>query len=202
MFKKLLGFMNRNVKNISVGCLTILVMSLVVFSAYNALKTGSEGEIVDEIVNEYPSVEQTSTSQTIVFVNPVENGKIYKEYADDKLLEDKTTGYWQTHQGIDYTAPAGSKVFAVCDGVIESIKNDMMDGTVITLKISDDVKVVYKSLSENVSVKEGDSVKSGDEIAFVGSNMTEKADGAHLHLEMYEKGVLVNPTGYFAEENK
>ena len=202
MFRKIYGFVKRNIKDIGIGCLVVFVLSMISFSAYNALQTGSQGEVVDEITNEYPPVEPTGSSSTVVFVSPVENGTVYKEYADDKLLEDKTTGYWQTHQAIDYTASAGSKVFAVCDGVVESVKNDMMDGTVITLKINDEIKVVYKSLAENVLVKEGDSVKSGEQIAVIGTNMTEKADGVHLHLEMYEKGKLVNPTGYFAEENK
>ena len=90
----------------------------------------------------------------------------------------------------------------VCDGTIESVKNDMMDGMVITLKISDEIKVVYKSLTEDVLVKEGDKVKSGEEIGVVGTNMTEKADGVHLHFEMYENGKLVNPIGYFSDDNK
>ncbi len=202
MFKRFIGCIKDNLKNIGIGCLIITVMSMITISAYTALVGGTEGEITDEISNEYPPIEQTGSQSTIVFVNPVENGTVQKEYADDKLLEDKTSGYWQTHQGIDYSAPAGSKIYAVCDGTIESIKNDMMDGTVITLKISDDIKVVYKSLSEEVVVKEGDTVKAGDQIAVIGTNMTEKADGVHLHLEMYENGVLVNPSGYFSEDNK
>lgn len=202
MIKKVLSFIKGNAKNIAVGCCVILVLSMITLSAYSALVDGEQGGVVDEIQNEYPVIEPTNSSDPIMFVAPLENGSVYKEYADDKLLEDKTTGYWQTHQAIDYVAPVGSKIYAVCDGTIESVKNDMMDGTVITLKISDDVKVVYKSLSEDVSVKEGDKVKSGDVIGVVGTNMTEKADGVHLHFEMYEKGKLVNPTGYFSEENK
>lgn len=202
MFRRFINCIKDNLKNIGIGSLIIVVLSMITISAYSALQTGPQGDVVDEITNEYPPVTPTGTSKTIVFVNPVENGSVHKEYADDKLLEDKTTGYWQTHQGIDYSAPTGSKVFAVCDGTIESVKTDMMDGTVITLKINDDIKVVYKSLSDNVVVKEGDKVKSGEHIAMVGTNMTEKADGVHLHLEMYEKGKLINPTGYFVEDNK
>ena len=200
MFKKIGLFFKRNIKNIGIGVAAVFVLSLIVLSAYTSLKTG--GELTDEIVNEYPNVEQTSSSETVVFVNPVENGTVHKEYADDKLLEDKTTGYWQTHQAIDYVANKDAKIYAVCDGTIESVKNDMMDGTTITLKINDDLKVVYKSMSEDVQVKEGDKVKSGDVIGKIGTNMKEKADGVHLHFEMYEKDKLIDPTGYFAENNK
>lgn len=201
MFKRMISFVKSNLKNISIASIAILALTVVSVSAYNAL-AGGNGEVVDQITNEYPPIEQTSSNKTIIFENPVENGKVMKEYVDDKLVEDKTTGYWQTHQAIDYAAPTGSKIYAVCDGEVESVKNDMMDGTTITLKITEDIKVVYKSMAENVSVKEGDKVKSGDELGTIGTNMTEKADGVHLHLEMYEKGVLINPMGYFGEENK
>lgn len=202
MFNKILNFMKRNARNISIACLVIFTFGVVAFAAYDSLSPAGSGDVVDEIVNEYPPVTPTGGNGTVVFVNPVENGTLSKEYADDKLLEDKTSGYWQTHQAIDYSASKGAKIYAVCDGTIESIKNDMMDGTVITLKINDNLKVVYKSLAEEVVVKEGDKVKSGDQIAVIGTNMTEKADGLHLHLEMYENGKLINPTGYFSEDNK
>ena len=72
-----------------------------------------------------------------------------------------------------------------------------MEGLVITLKISDSLKVVYKSLAATALVEEGDTVKTGQEIGVVGTSVTEKAEGVHLHLEVYENNKLINQNNYF-----
>ena len=66
------------------------------------------------------------------------------------------------------------------------------------IKITDDLVVVYKGLSSDIAVKEGDTVKKGQEIGKATSMLTEKADGVHLHLELLEKNKLVDPTDYFS----
>ena len=84
-------------------------------------------------------------------------------------------------------------VMKIFDGTIEKVENSMMDGTIVTLKINDNLRVVYKSLSESY-VETGDKVKAGAKLRKVGTNVTEKAEGVHLHLEVKEKDKLVDPT--------
>ena len=57
--------------------------------------------------------------------------------------------------------------------------------------------MVYKGLSSNISVKEGDKLTKGAVIGTVTSFLAEKADGIHLHLELFKKDVLIDPTEYF-----
>jgi murein DD-endopeptidase MepM/ murein hydrolase activator NlpD len=89
-------------------------------------------------------------------------------------------------------------VKAVFDGKIVKIENSMMNGTVVHLKVSDSLTVVYKGLGSNVSVKEGDVVKKGAKIGRIVGFLAEKADGVHLHLEVLKDKKLVDPTEYFS----
>ncbi len=184
-------------------CLTtILTLTIIGLAAFYSLN--GEEEIVttpvDNIIEE-PSL-PTSTTEPIVFLSPLENINITKNYAEDYLLEDSTTGVWQTHQGIDFAAADGDAVLAVYSGTIESVVNDIMEGLVVTLKVSDNIKVVYKSLSSDALVSEGDQVKAGQQIGTVATNVTEKAEGVHLHLEVWQDKKLVDPNLYFSFTDK
>lgn len=90
----------------------------------------------------------------------------------------------------------GSVVKAVYDGKVVKVETTTLEGGVVTIEQTDGLIAVYKSLSE-IKVKEGDNVKSGDEIGKVDSVMIiESADGAHLHLEMKKSGEYVDPMAY------
>lgn len=114
----------------------------------------------------------------------------------DKLVYNATLKQWRTHNGVDFTAPVGSAVKAVYDGKVVKVETTTLEGGVVTIEQTDGLIAVYKSLSE-IKVKEGDNVKSGDEIGKVDSVMIiESADGAHLHLEMKKSGEYVDPMAY------
>ena len=113
----------------------------------------------------------------------------------------KTTGIWQTHQAIDFACADGTDAKAVYSGEVESVVSSMMAGTIVTLKINDKLKVIYKSLAESY-VESGDKVAVGAVIGKVGTNVTEKAEGVHLHLEVQEDGKLVDPNNYFTFGDK
>ena len=197
-FRKIEVFMKRNALALIVAFTTVLALSVVALSAYFSVKNAQDQQtILDNTENATPT-----NSQTVIFVDPLDQITISKEYAADHLLEDKTTGIWQTHQAIDFAAKDGDQVKAVCSGTIEKINNSMMDGMVVTLKISDSLRVIYKSMSSDVVISEGDKVKAGDIIGKVGTNVTEKAEGIHLHLEVEENGKLIDPNIYFNFSDK
>ena len=83
-------------------------------------------------------------------------------------------------------------------GVVEKIENSMMNGTTVYLRVSDELVVVYKGLSSNLQVKEGDRLEKGRVIGTITSFLAEKADGVHLHLELLKDNKLINPTEYFS----
>jgi len=197
-FRKIKNFFKRNSYAIAVSICVLLVLTMISVTALTYVND-DENQVINQEQN--PEVPVDSDG-LVVFTLPIENGQIYKEYAEDRLLEDKTTGFWQTHQAIDFVATEGTKVLAVYDGTIEKVENSMMDGLVITIKHSNNLKSIYKCLGDEALVSEGDTVTAGQEIGVVATNLTEKADGAHLHFELYENDKIVDPTPYFSDEGK
>lgn len=213
-FLKAKYFIKRNIYPITVTLCTALMIGIIAISAYTSIVSSTEDKN-NVIVTDNPIVDNVSDGDDkkdesdepgtvvtnpdpIIFDLPFENATVSKEYADDKLLYDATTKFWCTHQGIDFACSEGQKVVAIYDGTVTKIENSMMNGTVVYIKITDELVVVYKGLSSDVSVKEGDTVKKGQEIGSVTSMLLEKADGVHLHLELLQKETLIDPTEYFS----
>lgn len=197
--RKIKNFFKRNSYALAVSFCVVLAITLIGITAANYVSQDGDKTVNNN--DDIPSI-PTVNEEIVVFDLPISGGEISKEYAEDHLLEDGTTGIWQTHQAIDFKASEGTKVLAVYDGKVEKVEHSMMDGMVITISHSKNLKSVYKCLSEDALVKEGDFVKKGQEIGAVGENLTEKADGAHLHFELYEGDKLVDPTPYFADMGK
>ncbi len=116
----------------------------------------------------------------------------------------QTLNNYFVHAGLDFMADAGTEVLAVEDGVVESIyKDDILLGTEIVIAHADGVKSKYRFVTEKEGLKVGDSVKKGDIIAVVAeATGNEYKDGAHLHFEITENGVKVDPTTYLTLEEK
>ncbi len=210
-------FFRRNVYPITLTVCAVLVLGIITISAYSSIKASNQelaqtnNPVVETETTPQPDDNTTEMGGSagvvpepskpvavqIVFDKPLENSEILKDYTDSKLVYDSTTKLWCTHQGIDFSAIEGQDVKAVYDGVISKVENTMMYGTIVYLKISDELTVVFKGLSSNIQVKEGDSVKKGQVIGKVTSFLAEKADGIHLHLEVLKAEKLANPNEYF-----
>ncbi len=85
------------------------------------------------------------------------------------------------HFGLDFAAPAGTPVYAPADGVIEYAKYKKGYGKFMLLNHPFGFKTAYGHLSR-FAKEEGDFVKKGDLIAYVGN--TGRSTGAHLHYEV------------------
>jgi murein DD-endopeptidase MepM/ murein hydrolase activator NlpD len=98
---------------------------------------------------------------------------------------------------LDFFAEEGTKVFAVYDGVIESVGQDFLTGTTITIDHGNGLKTVYNSLADGDNVVVGQRVKSGDVIGEVSlTNRQEYGEGAHLHFQVFENGEVIDPAKY------
>ena len=85
------------------------------------------------------------------------------------------------HTGLDFSAPTGSPIHAVANGVVTSTGYDGSYGnkTVITL---DDGTELWFCHQSSFLVNVGDTVRGGEIIGTVGS--TGNSTGPHLHLEV------------------
>ena len=112
---------------------------------------------------------------------------------------DPFTGESQFHTGLDVAAPAGTPVLAAADGVvtIANATDSWGYGYGFYVKIQHpgtEFATLYAHCSA-ISVFEGQEVKKGEVIGYVGT--TGYSSGNHLHFEVIESGVVVDPLGFF-----
>lgn len=97
---------------------------------------------------------------------------------------------WRAHNGVDYSAPAGTAVRAVGDGVVESAGRQNGYGNVVQLLHGGGKATVYAHLSR-IDVRVGQRVDQGQRVGAVGA--TGWATGPHLHFELRINGQYQDP---------
>lgn len=103
-----------------------------------------------------------------------------------------------SHQGIDYTVPEDTRVFATADGTVKDvILKRTSSGKSIVINHGNGYETVYNHLNET-KVKKGQRVRRGDIIALTGN--TGLSLSPHLHYEVRFNGMRVDPIHYFFME--
>lgn len=142
-------------------------------------------------------------NDAITFYNPLLTCSVAKDYNDKNLVYNTTLKQWEAHKGVCFTAPENSEVFAVLDGTVEDVYSNYLNGTVVVINHGGNLKTSYGSLKEDVAVKVGDVVSKGDVIGRVGvTGNSELNLGNHLHFEVIENSVKVDPMSYLNMGNK
>jgi murein DD-endopeptidase MepM/ murein hydrolase activator NlpD len=99
---------------------------------------------------------------------------------------------WRAHQGVDYAAPAGTRVRAVGDGVVEFAGQQNGYGNIVILRHDATRTTAYGHLrSFGSGIRTGARVAQGDTIGLVGQSGW--ATGPHLHYEFRVSGAARNP---------
>ena len=145
------------------------------------------------------SLESQGGSQPSDFIKPIqdENASIANPFSMDKLIYSVTLDQYMTHCGIDIAAPEDTQVVAVAAGTVTAVYEDDRYGTSVEITHSNDIVTVYSNLSTAEMVEVGDVVQSGQIIGGVGSTgLFESLEPAHLHFEMIECGVYINPADH------
>jgi len=97
----------------------------------------------------------------------------------------------EEHYAIDLVTKPNETVRATLDGTVIFATWNPSTGNVIVLQHNNNTVSIYKH-NAVLFKKAGDFVKAGDAIAIVG-NSGELTTGAHLHFEIWEDGLAVNP---------
>lgn len=130
------------------------------------------------------------------YIWPVQ-GELERTHSSEELNYDVTLHDWRTHEGVDITAPLGSSVSASHSGTVQSIAEDELYGTVLTLDHGDGTCSVYANLAATPAVNVGDWVEPGDIIGSVGDTaLCEIGQGTHLHFAILSDGQSVDPLNY------
>ena len=203
----------------AIGCAAVLLAIIVVAIAVSSGSTvdtpvGATSETSEQVSetgkldSEQPGTSEKpgSEDEPVItvpegMIMPVSVVNVSNEYG---FYHNQTLNSYYEHKGLDFVAEVGTEVFAVEDGVVESIyKEDILTGTEIVLVHDDGLKSVYRFVTEAEGLKVGDIVAKGEVIATVAeANGEEYKDGAHLHLEIVKDGVSVDPNTYLTLEEK
>ena len=102
----------------------------------------------------------------------------------------------QFHKGIDFDANVGDAVMSVADGVVSFAGSRSGYGMTIEVDHGNGYVTRYAHNSR-LTVKAGDLVRAGEQVAKAGSS--GRSTGAHVHFEVWENGNVVNPRKFLSD---
>ena len=97
---------------------------------------------------------------------------------------------WRAHNGVDYSAPTGTPVRVVGDGIVTLAGRQNGYGNVVQVQHAQGRSTLYAHLSR-IDVRQGQRVEQGQSIGAVGA--TGWATGPHLHFEFRVNGQFQDP---------
>lgn len=110
-------------------------------------------------------------------------------------------GFWNFHEGCDWTRKAGTPVRAAESGVVIANFFTSLKGNQLHVRnILTGRTTKYNMLQEKPPLGIGSTVEEGDVIAKVGSSGTAST-GPHLHFEVWVNGAHVDPFKYITGLN-
>ena len=195
----------------AIGCAAVLVAIIVVaIVVSNVSKVDTPAANLNsstvDTPTDLPQDPKPDENEPVVtlpegMISPVETVSVLHDYG---FYHNQTLNSYYEHEGIDFTASAGTAVMAAESGVVESIyKDDILLGTEIVVDHGNGLKTVYRFVSEAEGLQVGDKVEKGEIIASVAeASGNEYKDGAHLHFEIVQNGKSVDPTLHLTLEEK
>lgn len=93
----------------------------------------------------------------------------------------------RTHEGIDIFAPDGTPVLAAAAGVVVGRDSSALGGLALYQRDLDQRTIYFYGHLQGyrAGLKEGDLVRQGDPIAYVGQTGNVPPDTPHLHFSVY-----------------
>ena len=186
---------------IALGCAAVLLAAAIIITSVALASRDNQLNHSDTTQGGSSDDDQDVINTPEEFGMPVEVVSISNEYG---FYYNQTLNNYYEHTGVDFSAAAGTEVFAARSGKIESIyTSDVLVGTQSIIDHGDGIKTVYEYVEAKEGLKAGDEVKKGDVIATVAeANGKEYKDGPHLHFEVFENNATVDPAKYLTFEEK
>ena len=148
----------------------------------------------EEPEEEAPPVEAAAELLPQV-VSPLD-GTTVTVFSMSELLYDETMADWRTHEGLDIQAAEGDAVKTAAAGEVTSVTRDELMGTTVCITHSGGYVTRYSSLQENPPISQGQQLKAGDIVGYVGTAAAEATMGPHLHFAVEKDGTLIDPKEY------
>lgn len=124
-------------------------------------------------------------------------GRISSIYGSQRIMNGVPGN---AHNALDIANKEGTKITAPADGIILLTHEDMfLSGKTVLIGHGQDVVTSYIHMSK-ITVKEGQTVKKGQEIGHIG--MTGRATGPHLHWVVSWKNKRIDPQVFLKNSEK
>jgi murein DD-endopeptidase MepM/ murein hydrolase activator NlpD len=123
---------------------------------------------------------------------PLAGGKD-RVVSDFGRRQDPIGGGNEYHTGIDIDGWKGERVYAADSGVVVYAGSKGGYGNMVMIDHGSGLITLYAHLS-SIVVRAGQKASKGSTIGYVGSS--GYSTGSHLHFEVREDGVQVDPTNY------
>ncbi len=132
---------------------------------------------------------------SIPAIQPINNKDLRRVGSHFGMRMDPFYKVKKFHEGIDFTAPVGTEIYATGNGTILMAGRDQGGyGNEIVIDHGYSYKTVYAHLSR-IFVRPGQQVLRGQVIGYVGN--TGKSTSPHLHYEVRKNGIAINPVYFF-----
>ena len=137
---------------------------------------------------------QETRMENIPAIQPVLNKDLKRMASGYGWRVDPVYHVRRFHEGMDFTAPVGTDIFATGNGIVTYAGWRQGYGETIEIDHGFNYATRYAHCSK-LMVRVGQKVKRGDVIALVGN--TGKSTGPHLHYEVHQNGHPVDPRNYY-----
>ena len=152
-----------------------------------------QSKSLDEILK--LAKEKNKLLAAIPAIQPVKNEQMKHIASGFGYRSDPFTKVRKMHEGMDFTAPTGTPIYATGDGVVIAADNSKSGyGNHIEIRHGYGYLTLYGHLSK-FKCRAGQKVKRGDIIGYVGS--TGRSEAPHLHYEVHKDGKVVNPINFY-----
>lgn len=132
--------------------------------------------------------------ENIPAIQPVMNKDLKRVASGYGVRIDPVYHVRKFHQGMDFTAPTGTEVFATGNAKVSFVGWKQGYGNTVILDHGFGYQTLYAHLFKAL-VRKGQKVRRSDIIALVGN--TGKSTGPHLHYEVRLHGKPVDPRNYY-----
>ncbi len=149
---------------------------------------------IDQLKTELGKKERMWASRPAI--QPIDNKDLKQLHTIFGMRMHPILGYVRPHNGLDFTAPHGSPVYATGDAVV-MYTGFSTYGNVIYLDHGFGFETRYAHLTRYI-VEPGQVIKRGQIIGYVGN--TGLSAAPHLHYEVHYKNVAINPINFFQRD--
>ncbi len=140
------------------------------------------------------ALKQKERLEHVPAIQPVSESKLRQMASGYGYRVDPIYGTQRLHEGMDFSCPVGTDVYATGRGRVIFAGWKSGYGNLIEIDHGYNYVTRFAHLSK-INVKQGQTVERGEKIAEVGN--TGKSTGPHLHYEVRLRGVPQNPVNYY-----